>query len=213
MAVAEQLKVEVRETRGKQAAKHLRQAGKIPGVVYSHGSEGVSVQVDEREFRAIMRHHGTSALVELDGLPSGTTLAVYKQLQLHPVKYHPLHIDFHAVAADEQIQVKVKIVLKGVPVGVDINGGVLVQSCGSVFISCLPKDIPETIEVDVSNLDIGHAIHLGEAGLPEKFTLVTPAKTTLASVGASREAISTLDQEETGEGTVEEVATEEAPAE
>lgn len=213
MAVAEQLKVEVRETRGKQAAKHLRQAGKIPGVVYSHGNPGISVQVNEKDFRTLIRNCGTSALVELEGLPDGKTLAVYKQLQLHPVKYDPLHIDFHAVAADEKITVRVKVILKGMPVGVDQKGGVLVKIADYVQLSCFPADIPETIEVDVSQLDIGHTVHLGEAGLPEHFTLVSPAKTPLASVAATRDALSKLDEgDEEGAAGEEGEGEEAAPA-
>jgi large subunit ribosomal protein L25 len=203
MAVAEQLKVEVRETRGKQAAKHLRQAGKIPGVVYSHGTEAIPVQVGKKDLNTLIRKRGTSALVELDGLPEGKTLAVYKQIQLHPVKYDPLHIDFQAVKVGEMIDVEVKIVLVGLPVGVDEHGGVLMKTADYVTISCTPANIPETIEVDVSHLGIGDAIHLGDAGLPDIFTLVSPADTVLASVGVSREAVSKLDEDEEGAGGAE----------
>lgn len=190
MAVAESLAIEVRQGRGKQAAKHLRQSGKIPGVVYSHGQEGIAVQVDHHAFKRVMRYHGTTGLVELEGLPGGKTLAVYKELQLHPVKYEPTHIDFQTVKADEKIAVEVKVELVGLPVGVDLHGGTLVRACDHVTLACLPADIPEFIQVDVSKLDVGHALHLGDANLPEKFTLVSPANTTLATVQATREAVS-----------------------
>lgn len=190
MAQAEPVTVEVREAHGKQAAKHLRQTGKIPGVVYCHGKEATSVQVDSRPFKAVMRRHGLTSLVELEGLPTGKTLAVYREIQLHPVNYEPIHVDFHAVAPDEKIAIEVKIKLVGKPKGVDLHGGVLVKTRDAITIRCIPSDIPEEVEINVVHLDVGDSLHLGEATIDDKYELVSSGAVTLATVTATRESVS-----------------------
>ena len=105
MAVAEALKVELRESRGKQAAKQMRREGRIPGVVYAADRESIPVSVSAYDFATITRHHGLSALVKLEGLPDGETIAVYKQLQLHPVRYETQHIDFQAVPEGSKVAI------------------------------------------------------------------------------------------------------------
>ncbi len=190
MAAAVQLQVEVRENLGKIGTKKCRDAGKIPGVVYANGREPVAVAVSQREFNRITRNRGQSALVELEGLPAGKTLAVYKHLQLHPVSYATRHIDFQAVADHEKVSIPVKVILKGLPIGVDKQGGVLTRAADYVTIACLPKDIPDTLTFDVSHLEVGDALHLGDAKLDEKYSLVSSGGLTLASVNATREALS-----------------------
>lgn len=206
MAVTEPLAVEVRESRGKQAAKNLRRSGKVPGVVYRRGEPGTSVSIPSREFARIVRKHGQTSLVELDGLPDGKQLAIYKELQLHPVSHEVLHVDLLAVEADEKVAIEVEVILKGLPIGVDKRGGTLVKTRSSVEIACLPNDIPEYLVLDVSALDVGDALHIGDANLPEKFSLVTPARTTVATVSASRETIKQMIEEK-------KAAAGEAPAE
>ncbi len=199
MAVTEKLQVQTRSTRGKEAAKKMRREGLIPGVVYANGQPAKAVQVSDRDFAAVMRRHGDTALIELVGLPTGNTMAVYKHLQIHAVSRRPTHIDFQSVRPDEKITIRVNVKVEGVPVGVDKKGGTLVQTRNWVELSCFPNDIPESITVNVAHLDIGQALHLGEAGIPEKYTLVTPARTTLATCTASRET-KKADEAATAEG-------------
>lgn len=217
MAVAESLKVEVREGRGKQAAKQLRRDGRIPGVIYASDRDSIAVSVSAYDFAGVRRNHGLSALVKLEGLPDGEVLAVYKQLQLHPVRYETEHIDFQAIPAGSKISMKVRITTSGLPIGVDQEGGVLVKAHDMIVIKALPEDIPETLNVDISHLHRGDALHAREVPLPEGVELVSEGKITLASISGSRAALADIKAEAAeGEGAEGETPAEgegEAPAE
>jgi len=168
MATTATISARSRESRGKGAARQTRREGRIPGVLYGHGEDSVSLSVDANELQKLV--HSISienTIVDLD-LGSGEPYKVLiRELQRHPFRDEFVHIDFFHVAMDEKIQVEVPIVLIGTPTGVKNKGGVLDHQLRELEVFCLPGSIPEKIELDVSSLDIGDSIHVSDIELPD----------------------------------------------
>ncbi len=151
-----QLSVEPREETGKKSAKKMRREGKIPCVLYGHGFQSLLISLDERAFKTLLRHEkGLHGLLELNiaGSKGGKHTVVMKEIQRHPLKDEFLHIDFQEIRSDEMLTSDVSIRFIGEPVGVKV-GGIMQHSIYEVNVHCLPKDLPDYIEVDVSGLDI-----------------------------------------------------------
>ena len=107
---------------------------------------------------------------------------LFKSVQYHPVTEQVLHIDLYGIRMDKPVNIKIPVHLTGDPIGVTDEGGVLNQASNEIEIQCLPADIPEFVETDISELNLGDSISVGIIGLDEKFTLITPEDTVLASV-------------------------------
>ncbi len=159
-----------REGRGKNESRRLRAAGRIPAVVYGARKdgklpEGVPVAVNPREVLRILRSEsGANTLIRLK-LDGGESQVMVKEYQLDPVTHRLLHADFYQLAMDRAIIVTVPIVVKGVPKGVKLQGGMLDFVTREVEVECLPADIPEHIDIDVSELMLHEAVRLRD--LPE----------------------------------------------
>jgi large subunit ribosomal protein L25 len=169
------LVVQAREATGKGAARKLRAAGRIPAILYGRGRESVALALDPRTLEQALRTHGANALLDVtvDGRPElGTTVAIVKDLQRHPVRGAILHADLYQVDLTRAITVDVPIHLVGRPRGLDF-GGILEHTLREVGLECLPRSIPEAIEVDVSNLEVGDVVHVRDLPLPKDVTLVT----------------------------------------
>lgn len=168
MATTATITARSRDGRGKGAARQTRRDGRIPGVLYGHGEDSVPLSVDAHELQKLV--HAISienTIVDLD-LGSGEPYKVLiRELQRHPFRDEFVHIDFFHVAMDEKIQVEVPIVLVGTPTGVKNKGGVLDHQLRELEVFCLPGSIPEKIELDVSDLDIGDSIHVSDIQLPD----------------------------------------------
>jgi len=159
-----QLELEYRPATGKGAARKVRRAGKVPGVVYGRGKKPLSVMVDEAQVRRLAHGHWEAAVVELhvSGEVSEKVNAIVREVQVHPVTGRILHVDFQRVRLDEKVRVEVPVVLVGTAKGVKEMGGVLEHGLREVNVMCVPTAIPEALEVDVSALEIGDAIHVGD---------------------------------------------------
>src|SRR5688572_26338894 len=168
MATTATISARSREGRGKGAARQARREGRIPGVLYGHGEDSMPLSVDAIELQKLVHTISIeNTIVDLD-LGSGEPYKVLiRELQRHPVRDEFLHIDFFHVAMDEKIQVEVPIVLVGTPTGVKNKGGVLDHQLRELEVFCLPGSIPEKIELDVSDLDIGDSIHVNDIQLPD----------------------------------------------
>lgn len=160
------LKASLRTEKGKGAAKRFRDREMIPAVYYGKKIDTVPILVNARDFKSAMSTEaGSNVLINLefeDELPDtlkGKQTAIVKEIQHHPIRGDILHIDFHKIIMSEEIQAAVPIVLVGEAAGVKL-GGVLQHPVREVNVKCLPKDIPEHIEVDVSDLEIGDNIQL-----------------------------------------------------
>jgi large subunit ribosomal protein L25 len=157
------LQAEKRDGRGKNEARRLRAAGKIPAVVYGNEkNKALEIAVDPRTLLRILHSEsGVNTLIGLEGagLASGGKVLV-KEYQLDPIDHRLLHADFYAVAMDKAIVVTVPIVIKGEPKGVKQQGGVVDFVNREVEVECLPGDIPEHIDVDISELMLHQGIRV-----------------------------------------------------
>lgn len=177
------LTVEVREEKGKSVSRRLRYAGRLPAVVYGRKEEPVKLSVDAKEFRDFLAKHGGHGLFSLNIEGGSKTPAVIKSLQRHPFKNHVQTIDFLRVSLSEKINSIVPIILEGEPVGVRVDGGVLVQSMHEIEISALPQNLPDAIRVDVSHLEFnGAPLLIKEIPLPEGIEAISDGDEDVAVV-------------------------------
>ncbi|HTL84616.1 MAG TPA: 50S ribosomal protein L25/general stress protein Ctc [Acidimicrobiia bacterium] len=172
---------------GKGHAGRVRRDGLVPAVVYGLGTDTLSVSVPSRELVHILAGAaGANTLITLkvDGTDH---LALARQIQKHPVKGTVLHVDFIRVRADQEIQADVPVHLIGEAEGVK-NGGVLEQSLFTISIEARPADIPNTLEVDISALGIGDAVHVSDLVVPRGVNLNHEPEEMVAQVAAPRVA-------------------------
>jgi len=170
-----------RSTKGKNEARRLRMAGKIPAVLYGAQKAGdtsspESVAVDPKPFTRILHSKSgfnTLITLKMDGIAD--TRVLVKNVQLDPITHHLLHADFYRVNMDRKIQVTVPITLKGESRGVKQDGGVLDFVHREIVVDVLPADIPDSIEVDVTGLAIGDAVHVRDLAGSAAWTPVTDA--------------------------------------
>jgi large subunit ribosomal protein L25 len=179
-----ELKADIRTTTGNGPARRLRQKGRIPAVLYGPGTESVLLSVNIRDIdRVLKKGRIGQALLNLVISNNGETTTktvMVKELQLHPVSRDFLHIDFYEIAMDRKIMVNVPITTTGKAKGVEI-GGILQIIRRELEVECYPLDVPESIEIDITNLDIGDSIHVGDIQRQneveflddENFTVVT----------------------------------------
>jgi large subunit ribosomal protein L25 len=160
------LVVESGRPAGSRAARRLRRAGKVPGVLYGHGVPPRPVAVDAKALRsALSTAAGANALLEVE-LDGGRELAMAKEVQRHPLRPEILHVDLLLVRRDEQVRAEVPVVLTGDAAAVRTEGGSVEQELFSLPVRCVPSAIPEAVEVDVSGLAVGGAIRVGDLVLP-----------------------------------------------
>lgn len=138
--------------------KELRRNGKVPAVVYGFETENTSLSVDENEFIKVIREVGRNGVIDLE-VAEGTTQVMVNDYQFDALKNQITHIDFIAINMQTEVTVEVQIVLEGEAPG-QKEGGVLEQPLFEVSVTAKPADIPETIEVDISELNIGDSIHV-----------------------------------------------------
>jgi large subunit ribosomal protein L25 len=171
---------------GKNVNRRLRAGGQIPGVLYGAKKEAVPVTVSPKDIGAILRSAtGENTLFDLD-LEGSRRKVLIKEFQLEPIKGQLLHADFYEVALDRVLQVSVHVELQGVPVGVKVQGGILDFVTRELEIECLPTDIPEKIEVDVSHLELGKHLRVSELTLSGKLTILTEPDVVIAHVVVPR---------------------------
>ncbi|RMF66136.1 MAG: 50S ribosomal protein L25 [Calditrichaeota bacterium] len=168
------LSVEKREATGKKISKQLRREGKIPGVFYFHGQDSVPVAVDEKELRNVI--HSEASIIDLDFDGKKKTKCVIREVQWDPVYGHPLHVDFMGIKLTEEVTVDVPVHVVGTAVGVKDGGGIMQHILREITVQCLPLDIPEHIEVDVTELEIGDAIRVEDLKLDKVKILSEPSQ-------------------------------------
>src|SRR5216110_1199758 len=186
MAKQVKLKAEPRSEIGRSAARRLKARGIVPAVVYGGKEKSQPLQVSARDINAMLSHaSGENILVELEITGSkGTRTALLQEVQHSPVGGDILHVDFHAISMDEKITADVPLEPLGVPTGVKNFGGLLEQNLRALAIECLPRDLPDKITVDVSELNIGNSIHVRDIKLPSGVIAKVQAELTAFSVMA-----------------------------
>ena len=180
------LSAEVRNDRGKGVARKLRAAGRVPGVVYGHGREPQSLSLVARDLDKLLSSIAAgSTVIELT-LGRATTKTLIREIQRHPFKKQVLHIDFMELVAGEKVIVDIPLVFVGIPEGVRLSGALLEQIVHSIEVNVDPSNIPNHIDVDVTNLAMGHSLHVRDLVLPEGLEVLTDEDTTICAVIAPR---------------------------
>ncbi len=174
---------------GSAESRRLRSSGRVPAVVYGHGSDGISVSVDGRSLRhALTGDAGLNQLLSLQ-IGSDIRLALARAIQRHPVRHTVLHVDFQIVRRDEVISAEVPIVLVGEAKEVEMEKGLVEHLLTSLTVHATPAAIPPSIEVDISTLAIGEAIRVADLALPEGATTDVPPDDIVVLASVSRAAI------------------------
>jgi large subunit ribosomal protein L25 len=177
-----------RDGRGKNEARRLRGSGRIPAVVYGarkdgQAPEGVPVAVDPKEvLRILHSESGANTLINLKLDGSAESRVMVRDYQLDPVTHQLLHADFYQLSMDKAIVVSVPIVIKGEPAGVKQQGGLLDFVTRDIQVQCLPTDIPERIDVDVSELMLHQSIRVKDLATDPKWKAMTDGETMLVHV-------------------------------
>jgi large subunit ribosomal protein L25 len=183
------LSAETRTETGKGVARKLRAAGRVPGVVYGHGREAQALSLNARELDKLLSTIAAgSTVVELT-LGKATTNTLIREVQRHPFKKVILHVDFMELVAGEKVIVDIPLVFVGVPEGVRTGGGLLEQILHSIEVNVDPSSIPNHIDVDVSQLVMGHSVHVRDLNLPEGVEVLTDVDATVCAVIAPRAVV------------------------
>ncbi|HEX6347626.1 50S ribosomal protein L25/general stress protein Ctc [Umezawaea sp.] len=177
------LAAEQRTEFGKGAARRTRRAGKIPAVLYGHGSDPKHLALPALEFARVIRENGSNAVLTLD-IDSATELALTKTVTTHPLKNYIEHVDLLLVRRGEKVTVDLPVVL----VGESAPGTLLTQDITSVSIEADALNIPEQVEYTVAGLEAGTQIHASDLTLPEGVTLITDPEALVVAVNAAQAA-------------------------
>ncbi|MFN7915562.1 MAG: 50S ribosomal protein L25 [Vicinamibacterales bacterium] len=181
------LEATVRTTIGKNEARRTRREGKVPAVVYGAASEGasrdaVSISVEPKALLKILHSEaGANTLISLK-LDGSDTKVLVKDFLLDPITHQVLHADFYRVAMDRMIQVTIPVLLKGESKGVKVGGGILEFVRREIEIECLPSDIPEHVDVDVTELGVNQGIRVKDVATSPKWKPLTDVDTMLVHV-------------------------------
>ena len=178
-----EIQVDARDKKRKRDAKRLLRSGKIPGVLYGPKTQTVALELDKREFTSRVAGLEGSHLVRLKSASSvlAEKVALVKDMQFHPISGDVIHADLYEVDLTATIQVRVPLHFVGRAAGVT-RGGILQPIAREIEVECLPMDIPEFFNVDVSALDIGDSVHVAELAMPQGVLAVSEASLALVTV-------------------------------
>jgi large subunit ribosomal protein L25 len=181
------LEATTRDSRGKNEARRLRAAGRIPAVLYGGAGGAVPLSVDPKALSKILHSgSGVNSIISLDVQGQGVSQVLVKEFLLEPIKHTMLHADFYRLQMDKTITVTVSIVLKGEPKGVKIQGGVVDFPNREVEVEVLPAEIPDHLAVDISELMIGQGVRLKELAEGAKWKAVSDPDTLIVHVIAAK---------------------------
>jgi len=202
------MKAEARTEQGSIAVSRLRRSGSIPAAVNRIEGDTTLVKIDTHAFTAMLRHHSSAQMLvtlELDGKDIPTLM---REVQYDVMTGAPIHADFGEVSLTKKIRISIPIRLVGEPDGVKIENGILEQMLRTVDVDCLPLDIVESFDVDVSALKLGQSFFVRDLKLGDKYTVFTGKDVALATVAApeEEEAAAAAAGGTTGETTPEVIA-------
>jgi large subunit ribosomal protein L25 len=157
-----------RSVQGTGASRRLRRTGKVPGILYGADQPALVIELDHNALYLQMRNEAFHASILSMNVDGARQRVLLRDVQMHPWKPQVLHVDFQRVSANQKIHMKVPLHFKNEDIapGVKVGGGIIAHVMSDIDISCLPDDLPEFIEVDLANLQLGHSIHLDELTLP-----------------------------------------------
>jgi large subunit ribosomal protein L25 len=178
---------EVRQQRGKNAARRLRLAGKIPAVLYGHNKDAVAMAVNPKELSAILHSQTGYNTIFTVTFQGETTAVMLKDWQHDPIKGHLLHADLVRIAMDQTLQLTVPITTTGEAKGVKLQGGIFEFVLREIEVECLPTDIPENITIDVSELEIGANFRVSDLKVDSNVRILSDPELVVAHVVAPKE--------------------------
>lgn len=190
------LQATLRQDGGKGVARKLRSRGRVPAVLYGHGETPRALSVNAHDLGLLIgavNVENTIVTLDIDG--EGPQDVLLREVQMHPYKPEPLHVDFFHVHAGEKLHVKIPVRLQGTPVGVHTDGGVLDQVLYEVDVECLPGNIPDAVEIDVANLGLGESVRVGDIPAREGVKFLQDGELPIASIVASRQGVSDAEAE------------------
>jgi large subunit ribosomal protein L25 len=184
MKTSFELVAEFRETQGKGASRRLRHDGKVPAILYGGHSEARALTLSHQKVSIMLENERFYSTILNLRVGDQTQAAILKDVQRHPYKNEIVHIDFQRVEENEKIRISIPLHFKGAAIspGVKSQGGLVSHMRNEVEVSCLPKDLPEFIEVDISGLSLNESIHLSQLKIPDGVHLVDLAKEDAAVV-------------------------------
>jgi large subunit ribosomal protein L25 len=167
----------------------LRRAGRVPATIYGRLAKPQNLEVNSKEFADLLHHAASENLLvdlSVENDARSKRLALVQEIQHHPLDGKVLHVDFHEVAENEKVTVQVPVETSGEAAGVKVGGGTLEHVLFKLKVRCLPKDLPEQIIIDVTPLEIGKSIHLGDIKAPEGVEILGDKHITVVAVSAPR---------------------------
>ncbi|MFN8008061.1 MAG: 50S ribosomal protein L25 [Terriglobia bacterium] len=193
---------EVRSTRGKNAARQLRQRGLVPAVLYGEQKGSIALSVNPKQLSAILHSaRGYNTIFTVDLKDGESTSVMLKEWQLDPVSGSLLHADLLRIAMDKLIQVRIPVTAVGEAKGVKVQGGIFEFVLREIEVECLPADIPETITIEITELELGANVRVSDLPKDSKYKILSEPELVVAHVVSPKEE------------KVEEVVAAEAPAE
>ena len=180
------LNVKYRNNNGSSSSRRSRSEGILPGILYGSDNEPIAVEMDLHKVEKIVNQHSSDSVlldIDLDGI--GKVSVLMKEIQFHPVTSEILHVDLQRVLANKPIQVDVSVELKGEPEGVKA-GGLLDQVLRSITVQSLPADLIESIDVDISNLEIGDSLSVCDLDISSKLTVINDQNSLVVAVNAPK---------------------------
>ncbi len=206
------INVTVRKTTGNSPARELRRSGFIPAVLYGPQTEPVLLSASVKDLEQIFKKGNVGSMILNLVIQNGeqvTKPAMIKELQSHPVSGNFIHIDFYEIDMNRKINVMIPVVTTGKSKGVE-DGGVLQVVRRELEVLCLPGDIPEAIEIDITNLDIGDSVHMDEIPLGDHIEMLSDANFTVVTIVSQKVEEGAAEAEEGMEGAEEEAEGEAA---
>lgn len=173
----------------RNGARNLRASGRIPAVIYGRQNKPQNLELNAREFGELLHHAASeNMLVDLSVKDDAGAkrLALLQEVQHHPLSGKVLHVDFHEVSETEKVTINVPVETTGEPVGVKNSGGVLEHVLFKLKVRALPKDLPEQIVIDVTNLELNRSIHIGDVKAPAGVEILGDKNIPVVSVAAPR---------------------------
>lgn len=183
------LSATLRSDTGKGVARSLRRAGNIPGVIYGHAREPQPLAVSARELERLLSHISADTTVIELSLGGTDTRALIREIQRHPFKREILHVDFQEIVAGEKMTVRVPLQLVGTPAGVRLGGGIVDHIIRELSISVDPANIPNHIDIDITNLELGESIHVSQVKVPDGVTVLDEPEAAVLIIATPRAAV------------------------
>ena len=177
------LEATTRDTFGKNEARRTRREGRVPAVLYGEGRTATPIAVEPKALLKILHSEsGANTLIALKLAGAGDTRVLVKEYQVDPITHHVLHADFYKIAMDKMLRLTIPVIVKGEPKGVKQQGGVLEFIRREIEIECLPADIPEHVEVDVSELMLHQGVRVRDISTGVKWKPISDAELMLVHV-------------------------------